>query len=167
MEPIITLPPIKLDHVRTLTNDTGIMEHSKFSIPNRREGYTTDDNARALFAVLKYYEVQRAPDVTDLLRIYLSFLLQMQKPDGAFTNLMDSSLHRHGDALNDAQGQALWACGYAAQSNIEAGARHLAKEIFDKGLRWSFVSSSPRIKAYAIRGYIIIRRPSPLTLMSR
>jgi hypothetical protein len=161
MDPIITLPPIKLDHVRTLTNDTGIMEHSKFSIPNRQEGYTTDDNARALVAVLKYYEVQRAPDVTDLIRIYLSFLLQMQKPDGAFTNLMDSRLHLHGNALNDAQGQALWACGYAVQSNIEAGVRHLAKEIFDKGLRWSFISSSPRIKAYAIRGLHYYQKAFP------
>jgi hypothetical protein len=152
MEIIMKLPPIKLDHLRTLTNNTGIIEHSKFSIPNLKEGYTTDDNARALVAVLKYNEVHRDPNVTDLIRIYLSFLLQMQKPDGAFFNLMDSNLHIHDDTLNDAQGQALWACGYAVQSNIESGVTPLAKEIFDKGLKWSFASSSPRIKAYAIHG---------------
>ncbi len=60
METIIKLPPINLDHLRTLTNNTGIIEHSKFSIPNRKEGYTTDDNARALVDVLKYNEVHRA-----------------------------------------------------------------------------------------------------------
>jgi hypothetical protein len=76
----------------------------------------------------------------------------MQKPDGAFYNGMDSTLHRHDDTLDDAQGRALWACGYAVQSKIESGLRHLAKEVFDKGLRWSFVTSSPRIKAYAIKG---------------
>jgi len=76
----------------------------------------------------------------------------MQKPDGAFYNLMDSNLHIHDDTSDDAQGRVLWACGYAVNSNIEAGSRRLAKEIFDKGLKWSFVSSSPRIKAYACKG---------------
>jgi uncharacterized protein YyaL (SSP411 family) len=138
--------------LRTLTNNTGIIEHSKFSIPNYKEGYTTDDNSRALVAVLKYYEVHRDPNVTELITTYLSFLLQMQKPDGAFYNLMDSDLHIHDDTSDDSQGRVLWASGYAVKSNIEAGARRLAKEIFDKGLKWSFVSSSPRIKAYALKG---------------
>ena len=31
-----------------LTDDTGILQHAIFTIPNRGEGYTTDDNARAL-----------------------------------------------------------------------------------------------------------------------
>ena len=129
-----------------------MIEHSKFSVPNRVEGYATDDNARALIALLKYSEEYSDPNVTDLLTTYLSFLLQMQKPDGAFYTGMDSTLHRHDDTLNDAHGRALWACGYAVQSKIEAGLRHLAKEVFDKGLRWSFVTSSPRLKAYAIKG---------------
>src|SRR3977135_1395269 len=47
------LPELKLDHLNRMTDDTGILQHSIFTIPNRREGYTTDDNARALiFAVL-------------------------------------------------------------------------------------------------------------------
>src|SRR5579862_9240824 len=47
------LPELKLDHQRNLTDDTGMLQHSIFTIPNRREGYTTDDNARALiFSVL-------------------------------------------------------------------------------------------------------------------
>ena len=47
------LPELKLDHLTRLTDDTGMLQHSIFTIPNRREGYTTDDNARALiFAVL-------------------------------------------------------------------------------------------------------------------
>jgi len=31
-----------------LTDDTGILQHAIFSVPNCSEGYTTDDNARAL-----------------------------------------------------------------------------------------------------------------------
>src|ERR1019366_8912731 len=47
------LPELKLNHVNALTDDTGILQHAIFTIPNRAEGYTTDDNARALiFTVL-------------------------------------------------------------------------------------------------------------------
>src|ERR1700704_1239935 len=47
------LPELKLNHVHALTDDTGMLQHAIFTIPNRAEGYTTDDNARALiFTVL-------------------------------------------------------------------------------------------------------------------
>ena len=42
------LPELKLNHLNQMTDDTGMLQHSIFTIPNRREGYTTDDNARAL-----------------------------------------------------------------------------------------------------------------------
>ena len=29
-----------------MTDDTGMLQHAIFTIPNRSEGYTTDDNAR-------------------------------------------------------------------------------------------------------------------------
>ena len=34
-------------HLLTMTDDTGILQHAIFSVQNTREGYTTDDNARA------------------------------------------------------------------------------------------------------------------------
>src|SRR6202047_4151615 len=47
------LPALKLNHMNRLTDDTGMLQHAIFTIPNRGEGYTTDDNARALiFTVL-------------------------------------------------------------------------------------------------------------------
>src|SRR5574342_1257472 len=42
------LPPLKLDHLRHITDETGMLQHAIFTVPNYREGYTTDDNARAL-----------------------------------------------------------------------------------------------------------------------
>src|SRR6266446_3281496 len=42
------LPDLKLNHVNALTDDTGMLQHSIFTIPARGEGHTTDDNARAL-----------------------------------------------------------------------------------------------------------------------
>src|SRR5437588_5629097 len=42
------LPALKLDHLHRLTDDTGLLQHATFTVPNYAEGYTTDDNARAL-----------------------------------------------------------------------------------------------------------------------
>ena len=42
------LPELKLDHINALTDDTGVLQHAIFTVPNRGEGHTTDDNARAL-----------------------------------------------------------------------------------------------------------------------
>ena len=56
----LKLPPIKLDYLVSITDETGIAQHSKFATPNRREGYTTDDNARALIVCTKHNKLNRA-----------------------------------------------------------------------------------------------------------
>jgi glycosyltransferase involved in cell wall biosynthesis len=38
----------KLTALQRITDDCGVMQHSCFSVPDRRHGYCTDDNARAL-----------------------------------------------------------------------------------------------------------------------
>ena len=43
-----SLPVLDTAHMMRMTDDTGILQHAIFSIPNSSEGYTTDDNARAL-----------------------------------------------------------------------------------------------------------------------
>jgi hypothetical protein len=42
------LPVLNTAHMLNMTDDTGILQHAIFSVPNASEGYTTDDNARAL-----------------------------------------------------------------------------------------------------------------------
>src|ERR1700681_4439600 len=51
------LPTLNLDHVNALTDDTGMLQHAVFTIPNRAEGYATDDNARALIFVVLLNEL--------------------------------------------------------------------------------------------------------------
>ena len=47
-DPMDHLPDLNTGHLLTMTDDTGMLQHAIFSVPNTREGYTTDDNARAL-----------------------------------------------------------------------------------------------------------------------
>ena len=51
-----SLPKPSLEHLRRVGHlNTGLFQHAKFTIPLRSEGYTTDDNARALIVATKHY----------------------------------------------------------------------------------------------------------------
>src|SRR5690554_4983030 len=50
------LPQFHLDHILRLTDDTGIVQHAIYSIPNYHEGYCLDDNARALLMSTMVYQ---------------------------------------------------------------------------------------------------------------
>ena len=67
------LPPVKLDHLYRMTDQTGIVEHAVFVIPNYPEGYTTDDNARALIvAILLEESGSRTPKIRSISRRVIS-----------------------------------------------------------------------------------------------
>ena len=54
------IPEFNLTHVRRLTDDTGIVQHAKYGIPNLKEGYCLDDNSRALIMALMAYEQNKS-----------------------------------------------------------------------------------------------------------
>ncbi len=146
-------PPIKLDHLEALTDDTGILQHTKYSIPNRKEGYTTDDNARGLVTCIKFLQHYEDSDVTKLAKTYLSFLFHMQRPDGKFHNLLSYDREFLDDlGSEDCIGRSLWACGYAISTNLSKGIKTTSKEIFDKGFPHASSFKSLRAKAFTILG---------------
>jgi len=146
-------PPIKLNHLKALTDDTGILQHTKYSIPNRKEGYTTDDNARALVTCLKSLQLHDDSHVSKLANKYLSFLFHMQRPDGKFHNLLSYDRGLLDDVgSEDCMGRSLWACGHAILTGPTQGIKTTSKEIFDKGLRHVSSFKSLRAKAFTILG---------------
>src|SRR5581483_6721617 len=44
----VELPALNLDHLRHMADETGMLQHAIFTVPNYHHGYCTDDNARAL-----------------------------------------------------------------------------------------------------------------------
>jgi hypothetical protein len=139
--------------LKAFTDDTGIFQHAKFCIPKRSEGYTTDDNARALIAAVKYHRLKNDPDMNTLAHVYLAFLNHMQKPDGSFHNYL--SYERRFldvDGSPDAAGRTLWACGCTMNSPTSKDMRLVAKDIFDRGLPWVWKSVSLRFYSAAIAG---------------
>jgi uncharacterized protein YyaL (SSP411 family) len=149
----VNLPPIKLDFLRAITDDTGIFQHSKFGTPNRLEGYTTDDNARALIAITKHSQVKGDSKSDRLIETYLSFLMQMQRADGKMHNFLSYDRSFIDDeGSEECIGHTLWACGYVLNSRLSAERRFVAKEVFDKAFRWACFFKSPRAIALAILG---------------
>ena len=55
------LPEVNLEHVRAMTDDTGILQHADFNVPRYDDGYCLDDNARAL--LLMALSRRRAPAI--------------------------------------------------------------------------------------------------------
>ncbi len=52
-EAFIPLARPKLDGLLRMSDDCGVMQHSRFGAPDRRHGYCTDDNARALSLIAR------------------------------------------------------------------------------------------------------------------
>src|SRR6188508_1477006 len=82
------LPEFNFQQISNLTDDTGIIQHAIFNVPNRKEGYCIDDNARALLlCVLAARDKSNEVDPA-LLQVYLSFIHYMQTANGEFKNFM-------------------------------------------------------------------------------
>jgi len=158
------LPELKLNHLETLTDDTGMLQHAVFTIPNYREGYTTDDNARALiFAVLNHFgERSLGEDGFGALRSstpdpafrYLAFLEHAFNPEKArFRNFLGYD-HSWMEAVgsDDCHGRALWGLGTVLGRSEDVGLRGSAGRLFEFSLPAALAVSSPRAWAYALLG---------------
>ena len=107
------LPKLNLGHIINLTDDTGIIQHAIFNIPNRKEGYCIDDNSRALLLAVMACKVKKNETLVQLLQVYLSFIHYMQTPDGEFKNFMGYTkicLEERGS--EDSFGRTIMALGF-------------------------------------------------------
>jgi hypothetical protein len=154
------LPELKLNHQRNLTDDTGMLQHSIFTIPNRREGYTLDDNARALiFAVLLEQEEKNHfgkvnPSAETLALCYSAFLEHAFNPaKGRFRNFLRYD-RRWNEPIGseDSHGRALWALGTVLGRSQDHGLRGAAGRLFEFSLPAAVEFSSPRAWAYTLLG---------------
>ncbi|MGD0204764.1 MAG: glycosyltransferase [Candidatus Bathyarchaeia archaeon] len=158
----MTTFPIKLDFVRALTDDVGMLQHSKYATPNKKEGYTTDDNARALIACTNYLMLFNDTSVKRMVDTYLSLLFYMQRSDGKMHNYLSYDRKLMDEiGSEDCMGRTLWACGYCLDSKLPEQTKLLSKDIFDKVFRWASSFTSPRAKAFSIMGLFHYQKAHP------
>lgn len=147
------LPPLKLDHLRHLTDDTGIFQHAIFTTPNYSEGYTTDDNARALLVSILLEEMGNKESAVLATR-YLAFIWHaFNEKTKRFRNFMDYQrnwLEESGS--DDSHGRALWSLGVVLGHSNTPTLHNMAGRIFLQSLLSILGTTSPRAWAFALIG---------------
>ncbi len=150
------LPLLNLSHLFALTDDTGILQHSVAIVPNYNEGYTTDDNARALILTTMLEEImQDTGPKTDKLAIrYLAFLMYAFNPGlGRFRNFLSYERRWLEDCgSEDSHGRALWALGSVLGRSKSQKLRSVAGQLFSIALPATSKFSSPRAWAFTLIG---------------
>ncbi len=160
----IELPELKLNHLFTLTDDTGILQHARRTVPNLAEGYTTDDNARALLVALRADEVEEDKELLSrLVRRYLAFVdFAFNRQNNRFRNFLSYDRRWIEDfGSEDSHGRALWALGYTVSLANEDGVVALAMNLFAAGLPAVELFTSPRAWAYTLLGICAYSRRFP------
>ncbi|MDK2948916.1 MAG: hypothetical protein PWQ56_81 [Patescibacteria group bacterium] len=133
---VLECPKLKLDHLKRLTDDYGIVQFANNTIPNMECGYSMDDNARALIVAVNEKEKKLA-------EIYLNFIRKNQREDGSFYNYVNKDrIVENKEIAEDVQGRVLWALGKTSKG----------KDIFNKALPYIKNIKSPRAKAFTILG---------------
>jgi len=147
------LPPLKLDHLHHMTDGTGILQHAIFTVPNYREGYTIDDNARALM-VSALMEALGYKEALELGSRYLAFIwYAFNTEKGRFRNFMDYQRHWVEEVgSDDSHGRTLWALGTVLGRSNAAALHSMAGWVFEQALPPILKTTSPRAWAFAIMG---------------
>ena len=150
------LPEIKLDHLKAFTDDTGILQHANYTIPDRTHGYCTDDNARALLvaAMGQKYLPTNGLGLDFLSGHYLGFLLYaFNEKNGRFRNFMTYSRQWTEEiGSEDAHGRAIWSIGKAVAFLQNPGHLAMSTTLFNKALRAVENFHSPRAIAFCLVG---------------
>lgn len=148
------LPEINLSHLKTLTDDTGLLQHAKYTTPNLHHGYCVDDNARGLIATIKYHSLRKDKEVLILIQKYLAFLFYAFNPEnGRFRNFM--SYDRRWLELagsEDSHARALWGLGITVKEAPDSPIRNMAMRLFLDALPTVEHFNSPRAWGYIILG---------------
>ena len=152
------LPP--LDHLARMTDGTGLLQHARYSVPDRRHGYCLDDNARALWLVARW--PTRDARVLGLATTYAAFVDHAWDRDaqggrGRFENFMDYGRQWLPDGSTgedeDAQARGVLALTHAALSDLPGGVTDWAGSLLVEALRppaLPLALGSPRAWAAAL-----------------
>lgn len=134
---IPSLPDVNLTHLTNLTDTTGLIQHSIFSIPNRNEGYCIDDNARALLVIIMNKYLFQDPAADNLMNIYLSFIhYAYNEETGLFRNFMSYDRKwMEESGSEDSNGRTIFVLGYFIKNTANYSHLALCKMLFDSTIK--------------------------------
>ncbi|MBP6017052.1 MAG: glycosyltransferase family 4 protein [Candidatus Promineofilum sp.] len=149
----LELPPLKLTHLRRMTDHTGMLQHALFTVPNYHEGYCSDDNARALIVSVYLDELGNA-GASEMAAGYMAFIAYAFNTEtGRFRNFMDYGRHwLEENGSDDSHGRTLWALGTVLGRTNTPALQSIAIWLYEQALPAILETTSPRAWAFAILG---------------
>ena len=151
------LPPVNLSHLAKMTDEYGLFQFAKLGLPDKKFGYTLDDNARALVICSR---LTASPYNNKLASIYLRFIKKCQQADGTFINYVDhhnkmAAIQNLNEDLEDATARAMWALSEVLNNkNMPANLKKTAKSIFIKALPYAKRLLHIRSSALIIKSFV-------------
>jgi hypothetical protein len=137
-----------------MTDNTGILQHAFFTIPNRDHGYCIDDNARALIVSCLYYDLRKDDRIIKALKIYLAFIYHAYNYEKErFRNFMSyNRIWLEEIGSEDSHARALWGLGVAVNHTPDKPIRDLATRLFGDSITAVENFTSPRAWSFALLG---------------
>ena len=155
-----------IDSLLWMCDDTGILQHSIFCVPDRAHGYCVDDNARALMLINRIGD-QAEPHRSRLTAVFAGFVQSAWNSDsGEFRNFMGFARNwLEAAGSEDSCGRTLWALGATAHEGLTPSLRSWARQLFDQTAFSARDFGSPRAKAFAMLGadYVMASDPDDAT----
>jgi glycosyltransferase involved in cell wall biosynthesis len=147
-------PEMRLTHFLSMCDDTGILQHARYSVPDRSHGYCVDDNARALLlaCALNTPGEERLPEA---LTTHLAAFVQhaWNSATGRFRNFMSFDRRWLEDSgSEDSHGRTLWALGECARNDANPSRRRWAAALFTEAAPSVETFRSPRAWAFTLLG---------------
>ena len=148
------VPELDFRHLRIMTDGTGLTQHAVYAIPDRRHGYCTDDNARALTVAMWQWDLRQDPLVQPLISEYLAFLVHaFNEERRRFRNFMSYSREWMEEVgSEDSHARAIMACGVTAELAKYESTLGLAVRLFNDALPVVEDFPSPRSWACTVVG---------------
>jgi hypothetical protein len=151
----LQLPDLGFEHLKRMSDSTGMLQHARFTLPNYAEGYCIDDNARALMLTVQLEKRGvGGEEIAALGTRYASFVDYAYNAEvGKFRNFMGYDrrwLETTGS--EDSQARALWALGTCVGHTQRRELRAWAAELFTRALPGIADTDSPRAWAFAVLG---------------
>ena len=147
-------PDVHLDHFLAMCDDTGLLQHAVYSIPDRSHGYCIDDNARALLLACAISNQGGTGIPEPVIGRFASFIAHAWNPaNGRFRNFMSFDRLWHEEAgSEDSHGRTLWALGACARADAVNSRRMWASSLFQTASSALLEFRSPRAWAFALLG---------------
>ena len=167
MELDFTKPP-DIRYLKYLTTEDGLIQHTKYGIVERKEGYALDDNARALVVVDDFAKLFDGTEIIDLAKTYIAFIRQMQKDDGWFYTFLTYDLKiSHEKTTQDSFGRTLWGLGHTIGAAINRNVTLSARDMFEAAIAKISSLEYSRAKGYSILGLYYSGHPKSKELIEK